>query len=465
MNPSINSNPNVLEFNPQHIKFQYRVVYDIYKKYDYSLGCHEVFLSGAVGSAKSLLMAHIIVRHCLDFPLANVGIGRLTKPSLKTTLIDKILQQLRGMEDVYQYNKSTGNFEFANGSKITAYSWADTNIYKVRSEEFSLFAIEELSENDDGEIYNEIFMRLGRCNHVPHCILISASNPDEPDHWIYDRLIIRGQRQERDLPFGQRTIHVYYSVTSDNVFLPKSYIANLLDKLDPLMVQRMVFGKWISIRGDKIYYNYDENRNFKNEDYKILPVPIIISFDFNIAIGKPMSACLLQHDIRNDVFNFFDEAIIEGADTEELLLDMANRGLLDNRNQYIIMGDATGKARNTASKKSDYDVIRNFLSRYRTKEGSPIDFIIDVPLSNPPIRTRHNLVNGCFYSYTKKIRAFIYKQCKMLDKGFRLCKLLKGSKYLEDDSKPYQHVTTSAGYAITRVLKREQNGESTTIQL
>ncbi len=466
------STPNIEEFNPCEIKFQAEVIHDIRCKFDYSLGCHHVFLSGSVGSAKSLLLAHIIVTHCLDYPGANVGIGRLSKPALKTTLIDNIIKHLRGFDDKYTQNKTSGNFEFTNGSKITAYSWSDNNYNKVRSEQFSLFAIEELTENDTGEAYKEIRMRMNRRPDIPENILISATNPDEPDHWAYKTLIETSEKQHAKNP-DDATIHVYYSVTSDNPFLAKSYITQLMDELDELMVQRMIFGRWISIRGDKIYYNYDPKRNRIHKDYKIdLTRPIGIGFDFNIGVGKPMSCCLFQYEQNGETtarFDVFAEVIVHGADTEQLLLELADNGHLDHKTKYEIYGDATGRARNSASKKSDYDVIQRFLDNYRIarnfKEPRKLIWSKHVPLANPPIRTRHNLINGLCKNANNKVNLYLWEKCNILNEGLRLAKLLKGAKYQEDDSKEYQHVTTALGYAVVRILNKIKSGQTETIQL
>ena len=40
----------------------------------------------------------------------------------------------------------------------------------------------------------------------------------------------------------------------------------------------------------------------------------------------------------------------------------------------------------------------------------------------------------------------------MLDKGFKLVKLKQGGHYVEDDTPEYQHITTSCGYHVCRML-------------
>lgn len=454
------STPTLAEFNPRTIPFQLQVIKDIRTRFNYSNGPQQILLSGAVGSAKSLLMAHLIITHCLLYPGANVGIGRKTKPALRTTLIDKMLQHLRDNQSLFTYNRTTGAFFFVNGSRIHAYSWGDNDYMKVRSEEFSMFAVEELVENDDSGFYIEILMRLGRLTHIKECFLISCTNPDEPDHWVYTDIIDKAKTNPN--------IHIYYSKTKDNIFLPDSYIKSLEENLDPKMSLRMLYGKWIAIRGDKIYYNYDAEINFiKNKKYNhVETLPIHVSHDFNIAVGKPMSACVFQFEPMTERFYVFDEFVVHGANTNQIMQEIVDGGIFDLVCPFfIINGDSAGKARQTGSKKSDYDIIKEFLDEYERIAKKKINYKLEVSLSNPPIRKRHNVMNSLFKNVRGTIRLYIYEKCKMLHKGLMLSKLLDGAKYAEDDSKEYQHVCTAIGYGVIETLKRYNQKPARTTQL
>ena len=64
---SENGTPSFLEFNPKLIPYQYRVIKNIKKMFKYDEGPHEIFLSGSIGSAKSCLIAWIVISHCTDY--------------------------------------------------------------------------------------------------------------------------------------------------------------------------------------------------------------------------------------------------------------------------------------------------------------------------------------------------------------------------------------------------------------
>lgn len=447
------STPGFDEFDPCAVPYQSHVIDDIKHEFDYSKGMHEVLLSGSVGSAKSILMAHIIVRHCLEFPGARVLIGRRHLPDLRDTLYRKIVEHLAATPNLKKFWTAwdtSCRVRFRNNSEIFARTWGRKDYGKFGSLEISAAAFEELTENDDEDkqAYDIIGLRVGRLPHIPEQFVISATNPDSPAHWVYEHFKLKLDEGVENPDPHRDHKHVYYSQTIDNPFLPPSYLERIKANYDPRMFMRMGKGRWIEITKEVIYYNYDRSVNFiSHKDYEVDDLyPVWLTFDFNIGIGKPMSATAYQHI--NGKFYFFSECVVEGADTEELLMEWANRGIFDHGSDFYITGDATGKSRAPGSKVSNYQVIQQFLDNYRHPFRGKVDYEMKVPRSNPPIMTRHNEVNSAFKNTLGQVSVLVYSSCPTLDKGFRLTALKKGARYIEDDSKPFQHVTTAAGYGI-----------------
>jgi hypothetical protein len=157
----------------------------------------------------------------------------------------------------------------------------------------------------------------------------------------------------------------------------------------------------------------------------------------------------LQHV--GDEVHIFGEVVIEGLRTLEACQAMADKGLLDYPLTYHVGGDASGKHKDTRNNRSDWDIIKQFLAGYEQKgSGKLIDFSMKVPIANPPVKARHNLVNAYCMNANGRRRLFVYKGAQTVDKGLRLTKLKKGA-YIEDDSKDYQHITTAVGYAINMI--------------
>lgn len=442
------SEASLTKFDPKIIPYQFKLVKLLRKEWDYSNGFIEVLLSGSIGSAKSTIAAHMAVTHCLFYPGAKVAICRRALPDIKRTIYLKILEHISSdlTEGVdYWVNTTNASVTFKNKSEIISVSYADKRYMKVRSLDLSAAVFEELIENDGDDIqaYEEIKMRIGRIVSVPEKWIISCTNPGAPSsHW-YKYFMLEEKPSRK----------VFYSVTSDNPFLPEIYINQLKENLDPKQAERMLYGRWVEIRTDVIYHSYNRDKNYRPYSYEINPfADIHISWDFNIGEGKPLSLCLFQF-IKGQ-FHVFGEVIIEGADTEESCHELASKGFLDHADmKYRIHGDATARARSTKNKSSDYDIINKFMANYRTPMGAKIDYVIEVPRENPPVRSRHNIVNAYCQNALIQTNLFVYKDAPTVDEGLRLTSLKKGGSYIEDDSKRYQHVTTALGYGICYVHK------------
>lgn len=444
------STPNLLEFTP--LSSQLEVIRHLRHGADYSKGTHEVLLSGSIGSSKSLVAAHMVVTHCLLYPKSRVGIGRLALPQLKATLCNKIREHLFETGIEYKYFESSGNFEFANGSEIKAISWADNNLVKLGSMEFSAFAIEELTETKNTKAYDVILQRTNRLPHVKEPWVLSCTNPDSPSSPWYKKLITSDSPQ----------VKVFYSNTFDNPYLPPSYIENLKGRLDERMAQRMLYGKWLEIYTEVVYFSYT-SENFVKSEYKVdTKYPIRLSWDFNIGQGKPLSLVLMQYITEKDQWHIFDEVIVDGQRTLDSLEEAAARGLLDFPTRYIIHGDASGKNNDTRSFGSDYTIIEKFLDNYQNNRGQKIIYTKDIPSKNPPIRERHNAMNSYIKNANGQKKLFVYKKAPTCDEGLRLTKLKSRGQFLEDDKDRYQHCTTAIGYAVMVEHRRRMYNSTNT---
>lgn len=459
----MSSTPSLTEFDPRAIRWQYDVVRAIRKEFKYDDGPHEILLSGSVGSAKSILMAHVGLTHVLKYPGARLLLGRKTMPDLKDTILAKLLDHMYGdlIEGVhYEYNMTRGSIDLWNGSQVISRSWADKKFKKFRSLDLSAALIEELTENDGDfwQFYPELVARIGRLTDIPECFLMAATNPDSPSHPAHG-YFIKGSE-------GNPNRHVYYSRTEDNIFLPTWYIPSLRKKYDKKMIMRLLEGKWISLNTDVIYYEYDSKKHFILKDTKPSPRwPVRFTFDFNIGVGKPMSSTVFQFNRIREKFTFIDEVVVEGTRTLDSMEEWQGKGYFDlpGNPQIIVHGDQTGSRRDTRSIHSDYDIIDIFMSNYVRKDKQRLNFEISVPSSNPSIRDRHNIVNGQLCNADGVVNIEIDKRCKTLDEGFEKTKLKPGAEYIEDDSKKYQHITTAAGYAIYDIIEYPETDDEITL--
>lgn len=423
-------------FDPRAIPWQHEASIFM-RDFDYSTGTPEVLLSGSVGSAKSIWMAHQIVRHCLKYPNACAAIGRRAMPDLRRTIFKEILNHIS--EDFtegvhYEVNKTSSSIKFLhNGAEIISVSWADGRYDKFKSLKLSALCIEELTENDEEDFtaFQMLKARLRRVDGVPQNFLITATNPGAPSSWQWKYWFAS------DLP----TRKIFFSLTEDNPYLDPVYIEQLKRDLDPIQARRLLYGEWIELNQERIYHAYESNKNFIKDKYQPnRRYPLILSFDFNIGEGKPMSSVAMQYI--DDRFHIFDGVVVQGANTQEVIEEWSEKGYLSTDWQVLIRGDASGKHRDTRSKTTDWHIIRSFLDLHR------IPYKFEVPLENPAIRHRHGRVNTYCKNQLGEHRLFVYQGAEIADEGLRLTAFKKGGQLVEDDSKDYQHITTAIGYAV-----------------
>ena len=181
--------PAYHEFKP--LPWQYNVIYDVHKRYDYSLGPQYVLLSGTVGSAKSVLGAWLGCNHAVNTPKTGIVLGRLALPDLKKTLFSDVLEMLGGsLREGRDFvaNRTTAHIELSNGTHFFPATWVDKRYAsKFRSLRISMMLVEEIVESDDNYwgYFDEAISRLGRVPHVKNNLLVAMTNPDEPSHPVY----------------------------------------------------------------------------------------------------------------------------------------------------------------------------------------------------------------------------------------------------------------------------------------
>jgi hypothetical protein len=442
------STPQFSSFNPKLIPWQFQNILHI-KNFDYLNGINEMMYSGSIGSAKSVQAVHVLVRHLLENPGSRALVVRRALKDLKRTFWQLLLKHISdNPELIKSYNKTEMKITFITGSECIGDSYDDYNLEKFRSLELSMGVIEEASESER-EVYDAIKMRLGRINGVNKNIMLVLTNPASPSHYLYEYFM--------EKPGPNRK--VFYSITSQNPFLPAWYIENLKRDLDPKMARRMLYGEWLEIKKDVVYYNYDPDINFKKDieyhpDYRH---SVDVMHDFNISSGKPMSSCMGQYI--NGVFHAYKVFHVEGANTSDIIEEMIPHLLMARK--INIYGDASGKNNDTRSKTSDYDIIKKALDNLPSR---PI-VELKVPKANPPLRRRHNTLNACFMNERKQVRCYLYKGCEWLSKGLRLTQFKESANLVEDDSLPEQHATTAVGYWVDYKLNREENSRPETYQL
>ena len=460
--------PAFHEFKP--LPWQYNVIYDVEKGFDYSIGPQFVLCSGTVGSAKSVLGAWLACKHATTYANTTVGLGRLTLPDLKKTIFSDIVEMMGGTWKEgrdFKVNRTQGNILLANGTQILSTTWIDKKYKsKFRSLRLSMFLCEELVESDANYWgwFEECISRLGRVPHVKNNLFLGLTNPDEPSHPAYEFWQNKCLTRFKKYWTNKRDRHVYFSNIKDNPYLPDFYEASLRDKYDEQMAERMLDGKWRYIGRDKCYYAYNPLLHITKKLEVDIKLDLRLCFDFNIAKDKPMSSCLMQFDRKsNDTthedrrFKILDEVCIEGMRTLNIMEAWADRGWLDlpHNPTITVHGDASGNHRQTSALRTDYEIIKHFLTNYDRKDNNKINVRLRVQSKNPVLRERHNIVNSQLKNSEGIVRVAIDARCKNVCEGLSATKLKDSVNYVEDQTTKGQDMTSALSYGIWYCVKYE----------
>ncbi len=227
--------------------------------------------------------------------------------------------------------------------------------------------------------------------------------------------------------------------------LPSGYIEGLKSLYSENLYKRMVLNQWVHLSGTHIYYNFNRALHVSDEIEFDEHLDILWTHDFNIGMDKPMSSCLCHikkgmfHGKYRPELHVFDEIIMNTADTYDIFQEFVTRNYHQGKpHRVVIYGDASGRARDTRSKTTDYAILRNagFVNQ-------------KIPSANPPIRERHNALNSLLRNTDGDIRIKIHSRCVQLAKGLESVRLKQGSQYVEEETYT-QHVTTAIGYLVCR---------------
>ena len=281
-----------------------------------------------------------------------------------------------------------------------------------------------------------------RATEQPLNQILYTSTVDDPTHWMHEMFVEK---------FSPQVMKVVYATSYDNPHLPREFVESLKATYSDRQFQREVLSKWVSLSEGLIYYAFDRSIHVDEAAEYDDALPVIWSHDYNIGENKPMSSVLMQlkrgyspaGKARREV-HAFDEIVIDSADTNDAADEFEGRyGDVIPRSSVTICGDASGRSRDTRSKTSDYGILAN--------RGFTVQ---NVPMANPPVRTRHNRTNATLKSADGDIRARIHPRCKTLLKGLETVRLKPGASYVELETRE-QHVTTAFGYAVMAVMPDE----------
>jgi hypothetical protein len=138
-----------------------------------------------------------------------------------------------------------------------------------------------------------------------------------------------------------------------------------------------------------------------------------------------------------------DEIVLSSSSTPEACAEFFHR-YGKHRGGVRVYGDASGGQHKTASGVSDYELIRDFLTRNRALGGE-----MRVGRSNPPVRDRINVTNGLLKNAQGECRLLIDEKCSGLIKDLEQVSYKANSAQIDKERDPMRtHLSDALGYLL-----------------
>lgn len=198
-----------------------------------------VLLTGSGGGGKSTVAAEKVHAFAKKYPGATCLILRKNREAMTNSTILFFERFVVGADPSVRHLKSSHRFEYDNGSIVAYGGMADQaqreQIRSIgQSGGLDMCWMEEATAFVEDD-FNELLARM-RGRAAPWRQIVLSTNPGAPSHWIYQRLIEKGEAK------------VYYSRAADNTHNPADYETNL-GKISGTLGLRLREGKWVAAEG------------------------------------------------------------------------------------------------------------------------------------------------------------------------------------------------------------------------
>jgi hypothetical protein len=321
---------------------------------------------GGFGSGKSFSGVFKTILFKLNNPNANTWFLEPTFSLIANIALPEFCNQLDRYKIKYKLNKSGPWIQIQDQrGKIHFRTMSEPG--RLVGENIAFCVIDEadtLKEEAAQEVFVKVLGRLRQHRDDgldPQLCFTSTPEGFRAAYSIYT--------QNKDKPIED--FHFIRASTTENKFLPASYIASMRDHYTPELLKAYLDGEFVNLKGNNVY-SY-----FSRAFVKKLEEPIVkelhIGQDFNVDANVSIVTW-----IHKDHIHVID--VIVAKDTFETSRIIRERYPDYNINIYP---DASGKNRSSNATETDIDILRKH-------------FNVFVKKANPRILERVNIVNRLF---------------------------------------------------------------------
>jgi len=212
-----------------------------------------IALVSGFGAGKSETLHRTVVATLLAFPGANVALYSVIMDLLKLNNIPRIAELLDELNLKWKLNKQDLVFTVEGYGKIICRSM--DNPARIIAYEVFMSAVDELDtlpEDKAREAWNKLIARNRQVLpgvDMPNKILVATTG--EGYRFVY-------KTWKKDPKPGYVLIK---AKTTDNPFLPKSYVQSLYDSYPEHLIEAYINGEFVNLNGNAVYYAFDRDIN------------------------------------------------------------------------------------------------------------------------------------------------------------------------------------------------------------
>ena len=379
-------------------------------------------LVGGFGSGKthSLLVNTFLCMVNRKNPRTGKSNGLILYPTY--SLADEVfVEPFRNMLDKngvwYEYNIASHKFKTIFGDlKI----YVTNQSHKIVGSSYTYCGVDEIDIEAFNHAERSINKALGRLRGCEDAELYITTTP-EGYHFVYDYMVQKASDSK----------YLVHGKTTDNPYLPKSYIQSLRDNYDENLLKAYLEGQFTNLQRGNTYNGFDRDKNVRECKYDRAK-PIHVGWDFNV---MPQCVCIIQESPSSPNIQVIDEIALDTDGSGDVLTDRMCRTIKQRypNAKYFAYPDATGAAKHSSARYSDIEIIR--------RNG----FMVQVRHINPLVINRVNSMNNNL----AKGNMIIDPKCTGLIKDLEQVVNKEGTRDIDKTTnKELTHLSDALGYYV-----------------
>jgi len=421
------------------------------------IGTRNPLLVGGYGCGKT----HMLLRRALKGAAQNRGLigiyACLTYPVLRDAILPELWRILAdyGLQEGvdWEFNGSSmtltlrGAFADDQGNPALIYFRpveGKSSLGRMIAVTAAWACLDEAALMSE-EAYRKITERV-RDRRARHPFVAAATTP-EGFNWVYDKWVVEPRKRAASASVAGDNVNEQFRYvrgrTEDNPNLDSGYIQSLRQQYDAHLVEAYLNGEFVPMF-EGLCFRFSERDHVSADAVYDKALPICMAWDFNV---NPMSVTL-NHWHAGRAWTF-DEIVLKTSHTDEVCeVFLEHYG--DHVGGVRIYGDASGRARSTKARMTDYDIIKDRLGDMR-------GFQEHFPVQNPAQRESINTLNALLKNGLGDIAYAIHPNCVETIRSLTTTIYDETTGGIFKGNGAYEHLTDGLRYFAWSVAPIEQS--------